>query len=342
MLPSIIRNAEEILSSLDSRIRLESNKPEIEKLAEKYGAHVHQVVRYIETLGSISEAEQFLSSTEDSVFKTIRTNTLKIQRRDLISVLREKGLEVEEYKPTPYGIVVHFTPLPIGALHEYLYGYYIVQGPAPMLPVIELDPRDNEVIADTCAGAGVKTTQVSQHAPRAAILALDINRRKLLALKNHASRLGIANIVSIVFDARRINALGLKFDKILLDAPCSGEGLWPLKKGRWPRSFDDIASRVPLQLELIYASIKALKRGGILVYSTCSISVEENELVISTLLNHLDDVVVEPLSKIETGLPGVREYFGVKLHDSVVYCRRLYPHVHRTEGFTICKLRKKA
>lgn len=308
-------------------------------LAEKYNAHPHQVVRYEEVLGSIAEAERFLGSSENDVLRTIRTNTLKISREELMERLKSKGFTVSKYTRTPYGIIIKQEPMPLGALHEYLYGFYIIQGPGPMLPVVELDPRNTERVADMCAGAGVKTTQIAQHAPRSIIVATDINRRKLLALKNHASRMGISNIIAIHSDARKLASLG-KFDKILLDAPCSGEGLWPFKRGRWKRSFDDIASRTKVQLELLLSAIGSAKPGASIVYSTCSISVEENELLISLIVEELGDhVTVEDATRIHDGFHGIEEYMGLKLGPETRKCKRFYPHHHHTEGFTICKLR---
>ncbi len=301
--------------------------------------HWHQAARYLEIYGH-ETYELLLAFHEKRVMRSIRVNTLLVKPEELERLLREKGLAVQKHPYIWYGLVVEETPHPLGALHEYMLGLYTIQGPASMMAVPALDPKQGQRIADMCAGAGVKTTQISQHAPTARILALDINRRKLLALKNNASRLAAFNIVAVQMDARNLPKLG-KFNAILLDAPCSGEGLLHIAKGRWPRTFKDTLSRVQLQLQLLDAGVKALARGGVLVYSTCTLSVEENEYVVSKILEHHEDIdVTEP--PIPGGSKGVESYANLPLNPNVKRCRRYTPHKDRTEGFTICRLERKS
>ncbi|MET1102319.1 MAG: RsmB/NOP family class I SAM-dependent RNA methyltransferase [Pyrodictiaceae archaeon] len=312
------------------------------ELAAKYGLDPYQISRYEALFGSMDEVIELLETSENKLFRTIRTNTLKISRDRLIERLRSKGLVVEEYAPTPYGIIVWSSPWSLGSLHEYLYGFYTIQGPASMLAVLAFSQgkEDNKVILDCCAGAGIKSTQLGQHFTSSVIVSIDINRRKLAALKNNLSRLGIANIVAIVLDARRLRLLNMHFNKILVDAPCSGEGLWPYIKKRRPRSLKDIISRVTLQYEILSEAIKFLSHGGELVYSTCTMSVEENEYVVSKILEVHDTLKVEPVEFHSMGSPGEVDYLGLPIDPRLRGCLRLYPHRDRTEGFTICKLVK--
>ncbi|ABM81380.1 RsmB/NOP family class I SAM-dependent RNA methyltransferase [Hyperthermus butylicus] len=313
-----------------------------QSLVEKYHSvrlHRDQVVRYLELFDTVSEVERLLSTGEDKVMKTIRVNTLLADPEEVSERLEAKGFRLRRHPYIDYGLVVLEEPIPIGATHEYMLGLYTVQGPASMMVVPALDPPGKGRIADMCAGAGVKTTQIAQHSPQAHIVALDINRRKLLALKNNASRLAVFNIVALNMDARRLPQLG-RFDAILLDAPCSGEGLLAFQRGRWPRSFNDIASRVELQLQLLKAGIEALADNGVLVYATCSISVEENEYVVTRILEEYSSLDLEE-PPIKAGLPGKQSYAGLKLDRRVSRCRRFYPHIHGTEGFTICRLVKR-
>ncbi|HIQ24013.1 MAG TPA: RsmB/NOP family class I SAM-dependent RNA methyltransferase [Pyrodictium delaneyi] len=306
-------------------------------LAARYNfIHVHQALRYLALLGD--EAEQLLGTGEESVMKTIRVNTLLVGVEELAERLAEKGVVTRRHPYLWYGLVIEETPYPIGALHEYMQGLYTVQGPASMMVVPALSPEDAERIADMCAGAGVKTSQIAQHNPSAPIIAADVNRRKLLALKNNMSRLAVLNVAALHMDARRLPELG-RFGSILLDAPCSGEGLLPFQRGRRSRSFGDIISRVELQLELLDAALDALEPRGVVVYATCSISVEENEYVVSSLLESRGDFEVEEPG-YRAGSPGVARYLGLDLDPAVSRCRRFFPHRHSTEGFTICRLVK--
>lgn len=310
----------------------------VSKLASRYMVHEDQAVRLIGVLRDEREALELLSVTEDVVMKSIRVNTIKVSKKEVVESLGAKGVELGDHPYVSYGLVVYKTPVSLSALHEHLMGYYYIQGPASMLPVLALDPAGLEIVLDSCSGAGGKTTQIAQHNPRGLIVSVDSSPRKLLALKNNLSRLGVYNVVSVRMDARRVDELG-RFPGALLDAPCSGDGLTPFPKKRRPRSNEDVLGRVELQIELLDSIARALKPGGSVVYSTCSTSFEENEFVVSVVSER------RGLDVVETGLPvgeeGVDEYYGLRVDSSVRRCRRLYPHKHMTEGFTICKLVKR-
>ena len=316
---------------------------EAEKIARtRPWLHPHQAARYLAQLG-LEEAKQLLETTEEKIMKTVRTNTVKTTPEALMEKLNRKGFKTRRHPYLSYGIQILHAPYSPGAAKEYLQGLYTIQGPASMLAVPSMKPGElppRPLILDMCSGAGVKSTQLAQHRPDATIIALDINPRKLAALRNNASRLGHDNIVAVLRDARSPPIPGEGYDAVLLDAPCSGEGLLPFPKGRWPRSFNDIASRVELQLQLLWAGVEAAKPGAPILYATCSISVEENEYVVSKILSARSDVELEEPG-VRAGSEGYTEYLGLPLSPRARLCRRFYPHRHRTEGFTICLLRKK-
>jgi NOL1/NOP2/sun family putative RNA methylase len=300
--------------------------------------HPHQAARYIEALGLENAKLMLKAFASQSVARSIRVNTRLASVSTVVRRLEDKGFKLDKHPYIGYGLIVRFEPMSIGATHEYLLGLYTIQGPASMLAVPALNPPPKGRVLDMCAGAGVKTTQISQHSPEASIIAVDINRRKLLALKNNASRLAATNILALRMDAREAWKLGV-FDSILLDAPCSGEGILHLEKGRWPRSIDDIVSRVILQYQLLKAGLKALREGGALLYSTCSVTVEENEYVISLILEEHDDIKVDE-PPIRGGDRGITDYSTLRIASETARCKRFFPHRHGTEGFTICRIRK--
>ena len=139
-------------------------------------------------------------------------------------------------------------------------------------------------------------------------------------------------------DATKAAMLGMKFDKILLDVPCSGnyagDQNW-FKK----RSLQGILKNVPIQRKLITTALSVLKPGGALVYSTCSLEPEENELNIHWMLdNH--KVAIEPITTT-VGDPGLTNFMGKRLNEKIGQCRRFWPHKTQTEGFFVAKVRKK-
>ncbi len=323
---------EEGLSAIRRRLR------PLRDLAGRYGIDPHQAARYVELLGSVEEAEELLRVGEGDVLRTIRVNTLRASPREVMERLEAKGAAVRPYERAPYGLVVDESPVALAAYHEHLLGLFYIQGPAPMLPVLSLAPEGASRVADAAAGVGGKTTQISQHNPRSPVLALDVSERKLMALKANASRLGAFNVVAYLMDARDLPSLG-SFDRVLLDAPCTGEGLMPLRRGRRPRPQEEVEGAARLQAELLRAALSALAPGGELVYSTCSTNFEENELVVSSVLGSLEGYRLVDVG-LGFGDPGVTEYAGVSVPRDLRLCRRLYPHRHRTEGFTICKVRR--
>ncbi|NOZ88668.1 MAG: RsmB/NOP family class I SAM-dependent RNA methyltransferase [Crenarchaeota archaeon] len=342
-LEKLLRTIESELQEVHARL-WRTHGRDAERLARRVGGwlHPHHAARYIELLG-LQEALKHFKTDHTKIMTTIRVNTLKADVEEVKESLEAKNFKVERHPYIGYGLVIKHAPISPGATREYMRGLYTIQGPASMLAVPAMEPEKlpgEPRIADQCAGAGVKTTQISQHRPDSAIAAIDINRRKLRALRNNAQRLAASNIAAYHMDGRQLDSLGA-FDAVLLDAPCSGEGLTPFPKGQWPRSFDDIRGRVRLQAELLAAAYRALKPGGTLVYATCSLSVEENEYLLTRILQAFEGL--EPQrNPLQHGLPGITSYAGIQLDPRLRdACRRFYPHIHHTEGFTICRLAKK-
>jgi tRNA (cytosine40_48-C5)-methyltransferase len=256
--------------------------------------------------------------------RSIRVNTLKITEHDLVSRLTKKNILLEKIQFIDFGYYTE-SEFSLGATPEYLQGYYFLQEAASQLPVQILDPQPSDLILDMCAAPGAKTTQLAQYTKnQAKIIALDIKTKRLEALRNNLARLGASNAILYNKDARYIADFGIVFDRILLDAPCSGNFM--IEKG-WleKRTLEDIEEKAALQKQLIKAAISVLKPGGILVYSTCSLEPEEDEEVIEwALKNH--DVSIETISsKIGT------------LTNSML---KLWPEQTKTQGFFIAKLKK--
>ncbi len=316
-----------------------------ESLAKKYGYLPYMVQRYYEIFRDWNEVILFLEGNEKPLPRSIRCNTLRIDCSVLEEKMTKKGIILEKINWLPHGYRVRKSLLPIGATHEYLRGYYHIQGAASMIPPLVLDPRPEELVLDMAAAPGSKTTYIAQLMENnGVIVAVDKDRRRVRALLSNINRLGVTNTLII-----RINALNLdkvfriRFKKILLDAPCTGEGLIPLLPERkTSRALEDIKVLSKLQTSLLITAFNLLDSGGILIYSTCSIAPEENEYVILKALEkyHGPNIELIPIN-ISIGTNGLDEYNKVYFGKEFRKCKRLYPYLHGTEGFFIAKMRKK-
>jgi ribosomal RNA methyltransferase Nop2 len=310
------------------------------QLAKKYGYLEYMVERYLQLFGSDTEA--FLIGNDSPLPKSLRVNTLVTSPKELASRLSQKGVGLEPLDGLPYAFQILHSPIPMGATPEYLQGQYMLQSPASMWAVEALSPQKDWIVVDMCAAPGGKTTLLAQLMNNeSAILATDINRHRARSLRSNLSRMQVENTLVMRTDATHLPDLGVQANAVLLDAPCTGEGLIPLDPSRKrSRTADDIAELAHLQKRLLLAGIRLLRKKGVLVYATCSLAPEENEEIIDYALQHT------PIRLIETGLPlgapGFTSPFNKKLDSSLRLARRFYPHQHQMEGFFICKLEKLA
>ncbi len=282
-------------------------------------------------------AERFSSFLETK--KTIRVNTLKISKSSLIERLSER-FEIEEIPWCSEGLFVSGED--ITKTKEYFLGYYYIQDAASMLPPLVLDAKEGDIVLDIAASPGSKTTQIAALMKnKGLIIANDVNIKRLTALRFNLQKCGVVNTVVTNLDGRWIHNLKIKFDKILVDAPCSASGTCitnPNVFNNWSQGRVNLLSR--LQKQLLEAASKCLADGGVIVYSTCSIDPEENEEVIDYAVTRLG----LKTEKIELKSIKVRRAmleFGKRRYDeSVKNALRINPFDNMTEGFFICKLRK--
>jgi 16S rRNA C967 or C1407 C5-methylase (RsmB/RsmF family) len=190
-------------------------------------------------------------------------------------------------------------------------------------------------VLDACAAPGGKTVQLADlMGNTGAVVALDVKKRRLDALTNHLERCHVSNAVVYHLDARQASRLSLKFDRILLDVPCSGnfaaDNAW-FKR----RTLQDVERNAQLQREILTEAAKCLSDDGEIVYSTCSLEPEENEVNMDWAVKHLNLQIEE----IDChGQKGLTEVFGRRLDASVERCRRIWPA--ETQGFFVCKLKR--
>lgn len=297
-------------------------------------------------LFSPSEAIEFFEANEIHRPVTIRTNTLLTTRRNLAQALVNRGVNLQPIGPwTKVGLQIFDSQVPIGATPEYLSGQYILQAASSFLPVMALDPQENERVLDMAAAPGGKTTYISAMMKNTGcVFANDANKARTKSLIANIHRLNCTNTIVCNYDAREFPKIIGGFDRILLDAPCSGTGVigkdQSVKTNRSPKDFIDIPH---LQKQLLLSAIDSVDHlstnGGIIVYSTCSVMVEENEAVIDYALRKRPNVKL-----VETGLTigkdGFTSFRGKKFDSSVKLSKRYYPHVYNVDGFFVAKFKK--
>ncbi|KAF5330612.1 hypothetical protein D9619_005815 [Psilocybe cf. subviscida] len=293
----------------------------------------------------INEAIEFFEANEVPRPVTIRTNTLRTRRRDLAQALVNRGVNLEPIgKWTNVGLQVFESNVPIGATPEYLAGHYMLQAASSFLPVIALSPQPNERVLDMASAPGGKTTHMAALMQNTGIVfANDMNKVRTKSLTANVHRLGCKNVVVCNYDGREFPKVMGGFDRVLLDAPCSGTGVISkdasVKINKSERDFTLLSH---LQKQLILCAIDSVtpesKTGGYVVYSTCSVTVDENEAVVDYALRKRPNVKL-----IDTGLSfgveGFTSYRGKTFHPSVGLTRRFYPHVHNMDGFYVAKFR---
>lgn len=216
------------------------------------------LVEMIFDLFAPSEALEFIEANENARPLTIRTNTLKTKRKDLAKALIQRGVQLDPIAEwSKVGLKIYESTVPIGATPEYLAGHYILQSPSSFLPVMTLAPQPNERVLDMAAAPGGKTSYIAQLMKNTGVLvANDLKRERLKSTNANMHRLGISNIVVTNYDGRKLPNIFKKFDRCLLDAPCSGLGVISRDASiKANKTFDDVRKLSHLQKELIKAAI---------------------------------------------------------------------------------------
>ena len=292
----------------------------------------------------LEELKKYLEASDTERPVTIRTNTLKTRRKDLAQELINLGINVDPIEWSKEGLIVYDSPVPIGATATYLAGHYILQGAGSFLPVMALQPQANERILDLSAAPGGKTTHIAQLMKNTGVIfANDISKERCRAVSANSHRLGVINTVICHRDGRTFPKAMTGFDRVLLDAPCTGTGVAikdPSVKAN--KDAKDVKRCSHLQKELLLAAIDCCdansEKGGYIVYSTCSILVEENEAVIDYALKRRDVKLVD--TGLEFGRAGFKKFVQHRFHPSMTLTKRFYPHTHNTDGFFVAKMKK--
>ncbi|QRV86698.1 25S rRNA (cytosine-C(5))-methyltransferase nop2 [Ceratobasidium sp. AG-Ba] len=325
----------------EGRSRSEYITQLISDIASYYGYNEFLAEKLFELFSAI----EFFDANEVPRPVTIRTNTLRTRRRDLAQSLINRGVNLEPIgKWTNVGLQVFESSVPIGATPEYLAGHYMLQAASSFLPVIALAPQPNERVLDMASAPGGKTTHMSALMQNTGLIfANDANKARTKSLSANVHRLGCKNVVVCSYDGREFPKVLGGFDRVLLDAPCSGTGVISkdasVKTNKTERDFTLLSH---LQKQLILCAIDSIdassKTGGYIVYSTCSVTVDENESVVDYALRKRPNVKLVDTG-LEFGVPGFTSFRGKKFNEKLSLTRRFYPHVHNMDGFYVAKIK---
>ncbi|XP_034103122.1 uncharacterized protein LOC117567324 [Drosophila albomicans] len=293
----------------------------------------------------LSDLLEYLEASEVARPLTIRTNSLKTRRRDLAGALINRGVNLDPLgKWTNVGLVIFNSTVPLGATPEYLAGHYMIQGASSMLPVIALAPQENERVLDMCSAPGGKGSHIAAVMKNTGVLfANDSNRDRIKAVVANFHRLGIVNAIVSCEDATKFRNIMTGFDRVLLDAPCTGTGVVSKDPSvKTTKSEIDVQRCYNLQRKLLLTAIDCVdaksSTGGYIVYSTCSVLPEENEWVVDYALKKRN-VKLVPLG-IDFGEPGFTKFRQHRYHPSLNLSKRFYPHTNNMDGFYVAKLKK--
>ncbi|MEM4272357.1 MAG: RsmB/NOP family class I SAM-dependent RNA methyltransferase, partial [Candidatus Bilamarchaeaceae archaeon] len=284
---------------------------------------------YLEWLSAYTDAEACLSAQE-ALPSFIRANSLKTT---VENYLAWTTLQLE---PTfiPYAFKVISPPAcGLGNTLDFAAGYIHTQSLSSMLPPHALAPSQEDTLLDICAAPGSKTTQCAALMQnRGAILANDSSLARISALSSNLERLGAINAAISCRNGATF-AHPHKFSKALVDVPCSSLGSNPRAFAHWTPRFSKSISR--LQFSILRSAFNSLEPGGVLVYSTCTYSEEENEAPVARLLSENPSSRLEKVGPIPHSSPGLSDY-GSEFRNAI----RLYPHEFGSEGFFLAKIRK--
>lgn len=314
---AILRNS---LRDLD-KLKEINAKDKKEYLSIKYSFNKEIIEYFIDNYG-IENTEDIIISLSKKPNLSIRVNTTLITEDELIELLEEKGLVIKKSDLAKDCLIID-NPINITDFEEFKKGYFTIQDQASIKVSEILDPKKSTNILDLCAAPGSKSTHLAQISKNESlVVANDISKEKLDKIKDNFDRMHFTNYRITNYDASQvIDEFIDKFDYILVDAPCSGLGVIKRKPEiKLFRSLKEIKQLAQIQKQILNNSIKYLKKGGYLVYSTCTLGKLENIEIINSLLSDNDSVQLMHING--------KQYFEIM------------PDKEGSDGFFMAKLTK--
>jgi len=328
-----LKDVEEVLGEILS-INPENALKGLEE-TEKVGLQTYHptwFVKYCFRLLGRGEALKFLEKSADIPPVYVRLNTLKAPEETVLKNLEDEKTILEKVPQLKHTYKLIESKKPLTRTRSFSQGLFYIQDKASCLAAEIADPLAGTTVLDVCAAPGAKTTYLAQLMEnRGSIISVDYSKRRIRVWKRETERMGTENVQPMVADARKTLPLNVSADLVILDPPCTSTGTFgKTPDAKWRLTKRSILGMAKIQAEMIEQCAEYVKKGGFLVYSTCSITVEENEMVIENFLKlHPEFKLVDTMPQI--GLLGLR---------GLTKCQRLYPHIHECNGFFVAKLMK--
>jgi 16S rRNA (cytosine967-C5)-methyltransferase len=278
------------------------------------------------------EAMAFLQGSINPPPTYIRLNTLAATEEVILQKLAEECVKLEKIQPLNFTYKVLEARHPVNSLASYKSGLFYIQDKASCFAAQAAAPKPGSTVFDVCAAPGSKTTFLSQlMGNNGSIYSVDFSARRFEAWKKETKRMKTTIAQPVMADAMAPLPLTIEADLVVLDPPCSSTGIFAKQpSAKWrlgPKSLERMSG---IQWAMINSCAEKVAAGGVMTYSTCSITVEENEMIIERFLKEHADFKLVDISP-QLGLPG--------LH-GLTQCQRLYPHLHQCNGFFIAKLQR--
>jgi len=294
--------------------------------------HPTWFVKYCINLLGRREAVAFLEGDVNPPPTCIRINTLKAPEEAVLETLAAEGVKLEKTEPLKRVYKVVGAKQSLTDVAGFREGLFYIQDKASCFAVEVADAKPEMTVLDVCAAPGAKTTYLAQLMQnRGGICSVDYSLRRMQAWMREVARMGVKIAELVLADACVSLPFALEADVVVLDPPCTSTGVFAKQpSAKWrltPKSIDKMAE---IQWRMINNCADQVKAGGVLTYSTCSITVEENEMIIERFLKQHPEFALAEINP-KLGVPGLR---------GMDKCQRLYPHIHESNGFFIAKLLK--
>lgn len=294
--------------------------------------HPTWFVKYCIDLFGKEEAIAFLEGNLKPPKTYIRLSNIRIAQEEILAKLEAEGVKLEKIEPLRHTYEVLSTKTPLSRIDSYRLGYFFIQDKASCFAAEAANPKPNETVLDVCAAPGAKTTYLAQLMQnKGGIYSVDYSKRRMKTWRQEIGRMWVQIAEPIIADARNLFPIKAEANVVIIDPPCTSTGIFAkLPAAKWRISPKSIEKMAEIQWMMINNCAGMVAPGRILVYSTCSITVEEDEMIVERFLRQHPEFRLEQINP-NLGVPGLR---------GLEQCRRLYPHIHHSNGFFIAKMRK--
>lgn len=295
--------------------------------------HPTWFVEYCFKLFGHQEAIAFLEGSQHPPPTYIRVNSLASQEKVIVQKLAEEGVELEKVEALQHTYKVKSAKCPLNELPSYAAGEFYVQDKASCFATQVATPKSGNTVFDVCAAPGAKTTYLAQLMNnQGTIVSIDFSSKRMKTWKKEINRMGTKIAEPLIADVTISVPLLSEADLLILDPPCTSTGVFAKQpSAKWRLSPNSIKNMAEIQWQMLNNCSEKVRRGGVLTYSTCSVTLEENEGVITRFLAENPEFTLAEIEP-KIGLPGL---------NGLTQCQRLYPHLHQCNGFFIAKLQKK-